>query len=40
MLAEVAEEAGYPKGVINVVSHAAGAAGQIADVFFESLTRN
>jgi acyl-CoA reductase-like NAD-dependent aldehyde dehydrogenase len=36
MLAEVAEEAGYPKGVINVVSHAAGAAGQIADVFFES----
>src|SRR5471032_1154508 len=36
MLAEVAEEAGYPKGVINVVSHAAGAAGEIADVFFES----
>jgi acyl-CoA reductase-like NAD-dependent aldehyde dehydrogenase len=36
MLAEVAEEAGYPKGVINVVSHAAGAAGAIADVFFES----
>src|SRR6202521_4779918 len=36
MLAEVAEEAGFPKGVINVVSHAAGAAGEIADVFFES----
>jgi acyl-CoA reductase-like NAD-dependent aldehyde dehydrogenase len=36
MLAEVAEEAGFPKGVINVVSHAPGAAGAIADVFFES----
>src|ERR1700732_4135113 len=36
MLAEVAEEAGYPKGVINVVSPAAGAAGEIADVFLES----
>src|SRR5712672_213327 len=36
MLAEVAEEAGFPKGVINVVSHAAGAAGEIADVFFDS----
>jgi acyl-CoA reductase-like NAD-dependent aldehyde dehydrogenase len=36
MLAEIAEEAGYPKGVINVVSHAVGAAGEIADVFFES----
>jgi len=36
MLAEIAEEAGFPKGVINVVSHAAGAAGGIADVFFES----
>ncbi len=35
MLAEIAEEAGFPKGVINVVSHAAGAAGEIADVFFE-----
>src|ERR1700676_3540122 len=32
---EIAEEAGFPKGVINVVSHAAGAAGEIADVFFE-----
>src|SRR6195256_2215452 len=36
MLAEIAEEAGYPKGVINVVSHAPGAAAEIADVFFES----
>src|SRR5471032_1717913 len=36
MVAEIAEEAGFPKGVINVVSHAAGAAGEIADVFFES----
>jgi acyl-CoA reductase-like NAD-dependent aldehyde dehydrogenase len=36
MLAEVAEEAGFPKGVINAVSHAPGAAGEIADVFFES----
>src|ERR1700674_391021 len=36
MLAEVGEEAGFPKDVINVVSHAAGAAGEIADVFFES----
>src|SRR5712675_2487061 len=36
MLAEIAEEAGFPKGVINVVSHAAGAAGEIADVFCES----
>jgi acyl-CoA reductase-like NAD-dependent aldehyde dehydrogenase len=36
MLAQVAEEAGFPKGVINVVTHAPGAAGEIADVFFES----
>src|SRR5580698_4489897 len=36
MLAEVAEEAGFPKGVINVVTHAPGAAAEIADVFFES----
>ena len=36
MLAEIAEGAGFPDGVINVVSHAAGAAGEIADVFFES----
>jgi acyl-CoA reductase-like NAD-dependent aldehyde dehydrogenase len=36
ILAQVAEEAGFPKGVINVVTHAPGAAGPIADVFFES----
>jgi len=36
MLAEVAHEAGYPPGVINVVTHAPGAAGAIADEFFAS----
>ena len=36
MLAEVAHEAGYPPGVINVVTHAPGAAGNIADEFFVS----
>lgn len=36
VLAQVAEEAGFPAGVINVVTHAPGAAGEIADVFFES----
>src|SRR5580693_642693 len=35
MLAEVAEEAGFPKGVINVVTHAPGAAGAVADEFFD-----
>ena len=35
MLAEVAEEAGFPAGVINVVTHAPGAAATIADEFFE-----
>src|SRR5882762_7358239 len=35
MLAEVAEEAGFPAGVINVVTHAPGAAPAIADEFFE-----
>src|SRR5712675_266532 len=35
MLAEVAEEAGFPPGVINVVTHAPGAASEIADVFFD-----
>jgi acyl-CoA reductase-like NAD-dependent aldehyde dehydrogenase len=35
ILAQVAEEAGFPKGVINVVTHAPGMAGEIADVFFE-----
>jgi len=36
ILAEIAHEAGFPKGVINVVTHAPGAASEIADVFFES----
>jgi acyl-CoA reductase-like NAD-dependent aldehyde dehydrogenase len=36
ILAQIAEEAGFPEGVINVVTHAPGAAGDIADVFFES----
>jgi acyl-CoA reductase-like NAD-dependent aldehyde dehydrogenase len=36
MLAEVAHEAGYPPGVINVITHAPGAAGAIADEFFAS----
>src|ERR1700675_1091263 len=35
MLAEVAEEAGFPAGVINVVTHAPGAAAAIADEFFD-----
>src|SRR5260370_14822941 len=35
MVAEVAEEAGFPAGVINVVTHARGGAGAIADEFFE-----
>ena len=36
MLAEIAHEAGYPPGVINVVTHVPGAAGPIADEFFAS----
>jgi acyl-CoA reductase-like NAD-dependent aldehyde dehydrogenase len=35
MLAEVAEEAGFPAGVINVVTHAPGSAAGIADEFFD-----
>jgi acyl-CoA reductase-like NAD-dependent aldehyde dehydrogenase len=35
MLAEVAEEAGFPAGVINVVTHAPGDAGAIAEEFFD-----
>jgi len=35
MLAEVAAEAGFPAGVINVITHAPGAAGAIADEFFD-----
>jgi len=34
-MAQVAEEAGFPPGVINVVTHAPGAAGPIADVFYD-----
>jgi len=36
VVAEIAEEAGFPPGVINVVPHAPGAAGAIADEFFAS----
>jgi acyl-CoA reductase-like NAD-dependent aldehyde dehydrogenase len=36
ILAEIAHEAGFPAGVINVVPHAPGAAGEIADEFFDS----
>ncbi|MFJ4654745.1 aldehyde dehydrogenase family protein [Nocardia sp. NPDC088792] len=36
MVAEVADEAGFPPGVINVVPHAPGAAAGIADEFFAS----
>lgn len=35
MIAEVAEEAGFPPGVINVVTHAPGEAGDISDAIFE-----
>src|SRR5712671_3903079 len=36
VVAEIAEEAGFPPGVINVVPHAPGAAAAIADEFFAS----
>jgi acyl-CoA reductase-like NAD-dependent aldehyde dehydrogenase len=36
LLAEILEEAGFPPGVLNVVTHAPGDASKIADVFFES----
>ncbi len=36
MVAEIAEEAGFPKGVINVVPHAPGGASAIADEIFRS----
>lgn len=36
LIAEILEEAGFPAGTINVVTHAPGEAGAIADVFFES----
>src|SRR6202171_2934304 len=35
MVAKVAEEAGFPAGVINVVTHAPGSAAGIADEFFD-----
>ena len=34
--AEILEEAGFPKGSFNVVTHAPGEAAAVADVFFES----
>jgi acyl-CoA reductase-like NAD-dependent aldehyde dehydrogenase len=36
IMAEVLEEAGLPKGVVNVVTHAPGKAAAIADEFFEN----
>jgi acyl-CoA reductase-like NAD-dependent aldehyde dehydrogenase len=36
ILAQIVEEAGFPGGAVNVVTHAPGAAAEIADVFFES----
>jgi acyl-CoA reductase-like NAD-dependent aldehyde dehydrogenase len=36
MVAEIADEAGFPPGVINIVPHAPGAAAAIADEFFAS----
>jgi acyl-CoA reductase-like NAD-dependent aldehyde dehydrogenase len=36
LLAEIAEEAGFPPGVINAVTHAPGAAPAISDVVFNS----
>ena len=35
VMAEIAEAAGFPPGAINVVTHAPGAAGPIADVLFD-----
>jgi acyl-CoA reductase-like NAD-dependent aldehyde dehydrogenase len=36
MIAEIAEEAGFPPGVINVVTHAPGDAGNMSDEIFEN----
>jgi len=36
MIAEIAHEAGFPPGVINVVTHAPGDAGQMSDEIFEN----
>jgi acyl-CoA reductase-like NAD-dependent aldehyde dehydrogenase len=35
VMAEVADEAGFPPGVVNVITHAPGAAAPIADVFYK-----
>lgn len=35
-LAEIMEEAGFPAGVVNVVTHGPGEAGPIADEFFDN----
>jgi acyl-CoA reductase-like NAD-dependent aldehyde dehydrogenase len=36
MIAEIAHEAGFPPGVINIVTHAPGDAGQMSDEIFEN----
>ncbi len=36
LLAEILDEAGFPAGTMNVVTHAPGEAADVADVFFES----
>ena len=36
LVAEILEEAGFPAGTINVVTHGPGEVGSVADVFFES----
>ncbi len=36
LIGEILDEAGFPPGTLNVVTHAPGEAGPIADVFFES----
>jgi acyl-CoA reductase-like NAD-dependent aldehyde dehydrogenase len=36
LVAEIVDEAGFPPGVVNVVTHAPGAAGPIADEFFDN----
>ncbi|GAB3282773.1 aldehyde dehydrogenase family protein [Kineosporia babensis] len=36
LIAEVVDEAGFPPGVVNVVTHAPGEAGPVADEFFDN----
>ena len=36
LVAEIMDEAGFPPGVVNVVTHAPGEAASVADAFFES----